>query len=288
MVSIDVILCSYNQEHCIAQAIESILNQKVEANVRVIIADDSSTDSTLKIIKGYEEKSAFPFLYLTADKNLGMRANYKRAFAACESDYVAILEGDDWWHKDNHLAQHVDFLEHHKRYSMSYNLFKIYKQDQQIVRDQRWLYKDVQYLTITLRQQISWGNQIGNLSACVFRTELLHALPEKFFQLNYADWELGIMMALNGPIAMLREVTSTYRIYNKGQWSALTRDKRIASMEHSLAEIEPLLPFYCKSYIYSYGRRLRKGERPPFPMPLKNRLKGIAKKGLSTLKYRKR
>jgi len=277
---IDVILCSYNQEDYIGKAIESVLRQKVEAEVRVIIADDCSRDDTLQIIKCYQEKSPFPFTYLKSDVNLGMKANYKRAFAACRGDYVAILEGDDWWHKDNHLAQHVEFLERHKRYSMSYNLVAFYMQDEGTTEEQKWQFAEYDHLTIRLRHQISWGNQIGNLSSCVFRTKLLKNLPEEFYQLNYADWELGMMMALKGPLAMLREVTSTYRISSKGLWSALPTDKKYSSVMSTLAEIRPLLPNYCKFYVESYQKRLQRGDELPFPMPLKYRLKSTIKKML--------
>lgn len=283
--AIDVILCSYNQEKYIGQAIASILNQQVEADVRVIIADDCSTDRTMQIIRENEHLSPFPFVYLDCGHNLGMKANYKRAFAACSGDYVAILEGDDWWHETYHLSQHIDFLQSHPRHSMSYNLITLYWQDTGVSRTQRWLYDDIQYLSISLRQQIAWGNQIGNLSSCVFRTRLLHSLPERFFQLNFADWELGIMMARKGPIAMLREVTSTYRINDKGQWSALSQEKKFDSQVNSLYEIQPLLPAYCKCYIQSYKKRLYSGKDMPFKVPFKYRFKSAIRKILFPSRY---
>ena len=96
-MKIDIILITYNQEQYIAQAVESILLQRVndDVQVRVIVADDCSTDKTLEIIKSYEDKSPFPFVYLSVEDNMGHVRNYQRAFAACVGDYVAILEGDD-------------------------------------------------------------------------------------------------------------------------------------------------------------------------------------------------
>ena len=101
MVSIDVILCCYNQEHYIVKALDSILCQKVDAEVRLIVADDGSSDRTLEIVKNHEAKSPFPFVYFKNNGNIGMQANYKRAFAVCKSEYVAILEGGaatNIWH----------------------------------------------------------------------------------------------------------------------------------------------------------------------------------------------
>ena len=42
--SVDIILCSYNQEEYISQALESLVNQRVDADVRVIVADDCSSE----------------------------------------------------------------------------------------------------------------------------------------------------------------------------------------------------------------------------------------------------
>jgi len=278
--SIDIVLCSYNQEEYIGQAVENVLKQKVDAEVRVIVADDCSTDNTLQIIKGYEDKSPFPFVYLDSRENVGMKLNYKRAFAACSSDYVAILEGDDWWHKDNHLAQHVTFLESHRRYSMTHNVVALYHQEDGIIEEPKRIFSDIDHLTIRLRHQIAWGNQIGNLSSCVFRTKWLQALPEEFYRLNYADWELGIMMALRGPIAKFLQETSTYRISSKGLWSALSTEKKDSSIMSTLMAIKPLLPAYCNIYIKSFQKRLQRGAEFPFPMPLKYRLRSLVRKVL--------
>ena len=275
--SVDVILCCYNQQDYIAQAVESILKQKVDAPVRILVADDCSTDHTIDIIKKYEPLSPFKFVYLNDAKNLGLHANYRRAFAAVEAKYTAILEGDDWWQKENHLSQHIQFLEKHKRHSMSFNLITNYFQNNGKSTVMRWPYDDLDHITINLRAQISWGNQIGNLSSCVFRSVFLHELPDDFFKLKYADWELGIMMALKGPIALLRESTSTYRINDQGQWTSLTSKNKQLSQQRSLQELEPLLPSYCHPYIKNYNKQLGSHSQPPFPIPFKYRIKNIVK-----------
>lgn len=53
-VKISVIMSVYNAEKYIAQAIESILQQSFK-DFEFIIVNDGSTDSSLAIIKKYEE-----------------------------------------------------------------------------------------------------------------------------------------------------------------------------------------------------------------------------------------
>lgn len=273
---VDVILCCYNQEQFISKAVESILCQKVDADVRVIVADDFSTDNTLNIVKSYEEESPFPFVYLQDSVNVGLHANYHRAFATCQGDYTAILEGDDWWRGVNHLSQHVTFLSQHRRYSMSFNRMSYYFQNDKESLTRSWPYAKTEYVTIHLNEQICFGNQIGNLSACVFKTKLLQSLPEDFFKLNYADWELGMMMALHGPIAMLCECTSVYRINDKGQWSSLSNDEKVSSELQTLENVRKFLPSYCSRYIKSYKHALLSGQEVSYSMPWWYRIRRYA------------
>ena len=249
-MKVDIVLISYNQEQYIAQAVESILMQRVKDDVelRVIVADDCSTDKTLEVIKdaerkqyefisnaGLSEKQAvelrmvIPFVYLKADTNLGISKNYQRAFAACDSDYIAILEGDDYWSSPYHLEQHVRFLDSHRECSMSMNTITYLKQGRSEFITPVWDYKDnVQY--IDTQTQIAKGNQLGNLSACVFRSLCIQALPQSLYEMLIADWMLGVMLSQKGLIALFKESTSVYRMNENSQWASLTKNEQVKQM----------------------------------------------------------
>lgn len=276
--TIDVILCCYNQEKYIAQAVESIISQKVDAQVQVIVADDCSTDKTLEIIRSYEKQSPFPFVYLTEDHNVGLSANYKRAFAACSAEYTAILEGDDWWCEPWHLSQQFQFLQKKKQYSMSFNYFGRYYQDEERCDASQWPYRGVNHIKIKLRHQLAWGNQIGNLSACMFRTRLLKLLPDELFLTDFADWDLGVLMALHGPIGLLHGRTSMYRVNNQGLWSALSADEKNESMNNTIQSLEPMLPKCCDKYIKEYYQLQEKGITSLYPIPFNYRMRSAIRR----------
>lgn len=273
--SVDIVLCCYNQEEFIVQAIESVISQKFIGEARVIIADDCSTDRTLEIIKSYEDVSPFPFVYFRESANMGYHANYKRAFGSCLAEYIAVLEGDDWWNDSSHLEQHLHFLELHPRYSMSFNTLNIFHQDSARLVNGKWHFGDIDHVRIRLKHQLAYGNQLGNLSACVFRSKFLQQIPDSFFNLSYADWELGIMMAQKGPIALLRDPTSTYRINSRGQWSSLTEEEKSKSECETLESIKPYLPRHAEKYIEQYRSLLENKEPVPFPMPFQYRVKSF-------------
>lgn len=220
---IDIILITYKQEQYIEQAVRSIYAQELpkEVSARIIVADDASPDNTLAIIKRLVPESPFPIIFLLEEPNMGISKNYKRSFAATNADYVFVIEGDDYWNKPNHIVQHVQFLDAHPEITMSMSRFYRTTLDESKITLRGWgCEKD--YYTVDLEKQISQGNQLGNLSACCFRSSLLHQLPDDMYDVHVDDFFLGIMMAEYGNIAILREPTSVYRCNPNSMWARLS------------------------------------------------------------------
>ena len=221
---IDVILCCYNQEKTIKQAVESIYSQKINDTVNVIVADDNSTDRTLEIIKSIPKPENFTTFFFEPANNLGIEKNYKRAFSKCSNDFVFILEGDDWWSSELHIKQHIDFLSNNPNVSMTMNCLELFnEQTGQMENTWNTEWKGVKYWKLS--DQIH-ANKLGNFSGCCFRNELIKKLPEGLFEINFADWLIGIIMAQYGDIAILEQSTSVYRIGQKGQWSGLSKKQQ--------------------------------------------------------------
>ena len=259
MTSVDIILFCYNQEQYIEQALRSIYAQNLPKKVvaRIIVADDCSFDHTLSIIKRLAPESPFPIVFLPEEPNMGISKNYKRSFAATHSEYVAILEGDDYWFPD-HLFQHIRFLSSHQRYSLSINQLQFLKEGEGL-QVSYWPFI-VSHVSISLRQQIECGNQLGNLSSCVIRGKYLRSLPESFFDFQFADWELGMFLAELGPMAKLKGVTSVYRVKPSGQWVQLNDNERLSSR---LTSIEEMDAFFGRKYHDSFLKvqnRIERGE----------------------------
>ena len=262
-MKINVILISYNQEKYISKAIESILMQRFNGEIEIIVADDYSTDTTLSIIKSYEHKTNFKFIYLKTDKNLGHPQNYKRAFDACDGDYVAIMEGDDYWINPYRLQKHIDFLDSHRECPFSMNRLVIYEEDKDLYQVQDWDYNnDFYYIT---SQELAQGNKLGNLSACVFRLCEIKKLPDTIFELDVDDWLLGLALGQYGLLAKLKDATSVYRRHSKGLWAGKNNFEVTNSMVQRI-------DIYNKFFDYKYHKEF---------IAHKNRLMGINNKNIS-------
>jgi glycosyltransferase involved in cell wall biosynthesis len=94
-MKVSVILCVYNEEKYIGKAIDSILNQSLD-DFEFIVVNDGSTDSTLDIINSYNDNR----IRLINQKNIGLGASRNKAMKLARGEYVAFLDGDDWFRSD--------------------------------------------------------------------------------------------------------------------------------------------------------------------------------------------
>lgn len=112
---IAVCLVTYNHEAYIAQAIESVLAQVCDEPVRLYIGDDASSDGTEAVCERYAAQ-VDRIVYVRRKQNLGLTDNtidlYRRILKdGC--DYIAMLDGDDYWTDPHKLQLQIDYLRSH-------------------------------------------------------------------------------------------------------------------------------------------------------------------------------
>lgn len=263
-MKLDIVLITYNQAQYIAQALDGLIMQRVNSDVemRVIIADDASTDDTLAIIRSYEAQSPFPFVYLPTEANMGHVLNYKRAFAACKGDYVAILEGDDWWCNPYHLQKHLDFLDEHRECVLS--SARPYLYDMRTKRFGIASYPEEQGdVWLITAQEEATGNKIPNLSTCMIRNSTLQQVCEceELWKVEMLDWLMELMLAEHGFLAKHKQSTSVYRVQDAGLWSRLDREGK---KELALQQVEEYDVLLEKRYTKEFDV-IRRYYNPPKP-----------------------
>ena len=112
---IAVCIATYNHEAYIGQAIESVQAQVCDEAVRIYIGDDASTDETGAVCKRYATEDE-RIIYIRRPQNVGLSSNtialYRQIMAdGCE--YIAMLDGDDFWCNEKKLQMQVDYLRAH-------------------------------------------------------------------------------------------------------------------------------------------------------------------------------
>lgn len=93
---ISICIPFYNIEPYVRRCLDSVLNNTY-TNLEVICVNDGSTDNTLAILREYEKKDS---RVIVIDKENGGLPSARNAALDCYTgDFVAIIDGDDWIHR---------------------------------------------------------------------------------------------------------------------------------------------------------------------------------------------
>ena len=241
---ISVIVMSYNQKLYINQCLDSILDQRGNFKMEVILGDDESTDGSDEILQEFVNKYPDKLCLLPRQSNLGYVRNFKRCIDACSGDYIAFCDGDDYWTDTNKLQKQLECLQKHQDYSMCFSAIQLFYQD-----EGRFALHQGQQSFASDRlstEDLIKDNIIANFSCCFFRSENITNLPKKLFDLDrFADYIVCICCAEMGPIGFIKEVMSVYRIHRGGAWSG---SSLIANIKRGL----PYLDKYDSLLNYKY------------------------------------
>ncbi|MCC6672815.1 MAG: glycosyltransferase [Planctomycetes bacterium] len=94
--AVTVLIPSFRHEAYVAAAIESVLGQE-HVNLRVVVIDDASPDGTLAVARAIQDSRLEVHANPT---NLGLGESLRRALANVETEWVAVLNSDDLFHRD--------------------------------------------------------------------------------------------------------------------------------------------------------------------------------------------
>src|ERR1700693_1289131 len=112
-MKLSVAMITYNHQRFIGEAIGSGLAQKVNFGSEIVIGEDCSTDGTRGVILDFQRRHPERIVPILRERNVGAMRNFAETIAACRGQYVAFLEGDDYWTSVDKLQRQVDFLDAH-------------------------------------------------------------------------------------------------------------------------------------------------------------------------------
>lgn len=255
MVKVSVLIVAYNHELYIDQAVRSVLVQRANFDFEIIIGEDCSTDRTLEILTELQEQFPDKIRLLNTDHNLGMIQNSIRSYQACHGEYIALLDGDDYWCAEDKLQQQVDFMDQHPDFSICFHsVLKVYEDGVQppvVMRPKQ--IKDVYDISDLIS-----SNFIQTCSA-LLRNGAIHEFPRWAYSLNLLDWLMFIMAAEHGKIKFIDQVMGAYRVHSAGYWSSMDSMKRLITYFDYFENLDPYLDYkYAKPIQSALNRYWRK------------------------------
>jgi len=213
---VSVSIITYNQRDYIGEAIESALAQQTDFPVKLNIGDDFSDDGTREILRDYAARYPEQITLSLQPKRpegIAGRVNNITNLKSCEGEYIALLDGDDFWTDPHKLQGQVDFLDSNPAYTGAAHDCMILN-----ARTGRALEPTIGGRSplglpdhpIDISQGELLDRETFQTSSLIFRRRNL-AFPQWFERVYAADFAIFLMVAGHGPIRFVPQVQSVYR-----------------------------------------------------------------------------
>ena len=215
-MKVSVSVTTYNHVKYISRCLETILSQVTDFPFEVVVTDDCSQDGTAEIVKKFHQLHPDKMVLDLQDKNWGSHSIVRHSISACRGDYIAFVDGDDYFTFDRKLQSQASYLNsHHEDNICFHSATLVDKSDNHIGK-----LPNNSCSFSSLEELLEYGNFIPSPTSMIRRSSIL-AIPSWFDEDNiYADWALHVLAARTGGIGYLPEPMAAYRKYAGGYWSS--------------------------------------------------------------------
>jgi len=238
--TIDILVATYNGEKYIKQQLDSIINQTYK-NIRILVSDDCSKDSTPDILKEYEKKDNRIKIFLNEKNSGSYIKNFEFLLKQVESNYYALCDQDDVWLEDKIEKSYNKLIEDNA--DLVYTDLKIVDQDLKEIAPSMWDY-------LKIRKKVNYDDERTEyLYNCVTGCTLLSKSKfiKEFLPLPYKseymvhDYWISLYISLHGKITHLNEATILYRQHGNnlvGTGKKSTKFKKFESVRNLFLKVK--------------------------------------------------
>jgi glucosyltransferase len=207
---ISVIIPSYNRANTVGETIESIVAQKVDADIEIVIRDDCSTDNAREVLEQYRQKYPDIIRLFLREQNMGLGANWAQCVKDCRGEFICNCDNDDYWHNPNKLQFQLDYMRAHPDCNILITNHRTHNRTTGEIREckARIDHSDI--------QQSMWGNSSFCNATIMYRAEFLkdHLDLDEFIKRRFTlqDWPAWVILTAYTDIDVLPDSTATFGI----------------------------------------------------------------------------
>lgn len=258
--NIDILIATYNGEKYLKEQLDSILNQTYK-DIRIIISDDCSKDSTANILKEYKQKDSRIELYLQ-EKNLGVVKNIEFLLSKVKNELYMLSDQDDVW-LPKKVEKSVEKLEKENADLVFGDLEVVDEKLDTIYPS----FGDFMLLNKKIDKYIN-TNKINYLYNCVTGCTVLSKkkfidkivpIPTESKYLIHDHW-IGLILSLNGKLAYMNEKYIKYRQHGNNQ---VGTDK----ISHGFTKLEQVRELFINVKLGVFGTYVKYNDA--FPIELR-------------------
>ncbi|MBV6485345.1 MAG: hypothetical protein KFKLKKLM_01906 [Flavobacteriales bacterium] len=227
---LSVCIQSFNHVKFIKECLDGILMQQTNFDLEILLGEDASTDGTREICIEYAQKNPTKIrLFLHhRQNNISIngsptgRFNFLYNLYSAKGKYIALCEGDDYWTDPYKLQKQVDFLEANPDFNICFTKANVLKNNELELHTIPDISADGVYLYDDLLEHYNFIT-----TASVLFRKNFNDIPSWIYQLPYGDMGLYCLVSKNAKIKCLPEISSVYRIHDKGMWSGIDELKKV-------------------------------------------------------------
>jgi glycosyltransferase involved in cell wall biosynthesis len=205
---VSVAITTYNSSNYLSRSLDSVLKQRTNFPIEIVIGDDCSTDSTVSVARAYQQQHPDVIQVIARSKNLGMCRNYYETFEQCRGRYIAWLDADDYWTDPEKLAIQAETLESDSSIKVCCHYVQWVTSDGVVEREKFPTIAPGRYGL----SEIIHHNFLPSPSV-MFRNGIHRGLPSWYFDIApTTDWPLHVVAALSGDIVLLDRIMADYML----------------------------------------------------------------------------
>lgn len=212
--NVDILLATFNGFSFIASQLDSILSQSYK-DIRIIIRDDMSTDSTARVLETYAAQYPGIITLLPSDRQLGAKGNFSCLMEHAKADYIMFADQDDVWEEGKVAATLVQMKALEEKNSgriplLVHTDLKVVDRDLNELSPSFWRFIRVNPLKGQTLNRLLMQNVVTGCTMMINRPllELGYPIPEGA---EMHDWWLALVAAAFGKIEAVPEATILYR-----------------------------------------------------------------------------
>ena len=189
---VSVCITTYNQKDYIERCITSAVSQLPPGQLQILVADDGSTDGTREIISRLAQAYVGTVEAVFNEVNLGPSGNLKHLVERAVGEFIAHLDGDDFWLPGKLRRQLAELDEHPEASAVVSNAWVIDPQGRPL-----GLFTSAKVEDIDLEFLVDSGNFICHASLLYPRRNVSAVLE---LPVPFIDYRLMVKLAALSPL----------------------------------------------------------------------------------------
>lgn len=227
---ISVLVTFYNQEKYVDRVIKSIIDQKMNFGMKILVGDDGSTDNTQEIVrkwmKKYPDKIEMHIMNRSPEKHIsGFRASSNRLnlLRYVDTEYFIFLDGDDYFDYELKLQKQVDILDDYKNkdcVACGHDIDMLYPDGKRVsMSSKKW--REGKYSA-----KKYWKDMYFHTDTLLIRSCVIPKIDKKILENNFNDNMITFSVIQQGSVYYIPKSWGVYVQTGDGIW---TSEKKVVN-----------------------------------------------------------